>query len=56
MTAEETSLKDQIQTAVTTTLAGAQPLVEKMLAACGERGFCFVPVVVVVVAGNKDVR
>lgn len=48
------ALKEQVVSAVSSALAGAEPVVTRLLESCGEKAFCFVPVIVVVVAGNRS--
>jgi len=47
------TLQADIVTGVAAAVKATEPMLATLIEKCGERGFCFVPVVVVVVAGNK---
>jgi len=46
-------LKADIVEGVAVAVKAMEPMLSTLIEKCDERGFCFVPVVVVVVAGNK---
>ena len=46
-------LKADIIDSVAVAVKATEPMLATLIEKCGKRGFCFIPVVVVVVAGNK---